>query len=120
MQWIASSFWRVSAVWDNCEALVQRFGETEKRSSVGEKRKRHTLQRTIKVTSIIFILDIGLMCDPLEELSDLRLDIQEHSIVLYRAGQKLKVLVQMFEEIQVIPGPHCKYTTKIAKISAFM
>jgi hypothetical protein len=54
------------------------------------------------------------MCDALQEL-----DMQERSMVLYRAGQKLKALAQIFEERRMIPGLHCKNTTKIAKIYAF-
>jgi hypothetical protein len=32
-----------------------------------------------------FILDLGLMCDALHELTDLSLDLQEHDMAVYKA-----------------------------------
>src|SRR5215469_7994843 len=62
------------------------------------------LQR--KITSTEFLLDLGLMCDALQELSELSLDLQERNIDIYRADQKIKAVIQIFEEI--IPGPYYK------------
>ena len=51
-------------------------------------------------TSTEFIMDLGLMCDALQELSELSIDLQERNMDLYKANQKIKALVQVFEERQ--------------------
>ena len=64
------------------------------------------LQR--KITSTEFLLDLGLMCDAFQELSELKLDLQERNIDLYRLDQKIKALAQVFEERWLISGPYYK------------
>ena len=51
-----------------------------------------------KITSTEFLLDLGLMCDALQELSELSLDLQDRNMDLYNANKKIKMLVQVFEE----------------------
>ena len=61
-----------------------------------------------KITSTDFVLDLGLMCDALQELSELSLDLQERDMDLYKANQKIKLLVQVFEERRQNFGPYYK------------
>ena len=53
-----------------------------------------------KITSTEFLLDLKLMCDALQELSELSLDLQDRNMDLYKANKKIKMLVQVFEERQ--------------------
>ena len=62
------------------------------------------LQR--KITSTEFVLDLALICDALQELSELSLELQDRSIDLYAANQKIKALVQVFKERPITPGPY--------------
>ena len=41
-----------------------------------------------KITSTEFIIDLGLMCDALHELSELSLDLQDRNIDLYKTNNK--------------------------------
>jgi hypothetical protein len=90
---VASSFRSVSAVCDNFEALVHLFKEAEYDPT---RDKRYSLmyqglQR--KITSTEFILDLRLMWDALQELSELSLKLQDRSINLYQADVKVRSLV---------------------------
>jgi hypothetical protein len=52
-----------------------------------------------KIASTEFILDLGLMCDTLQEVSELSLELH-----LYQADVKIRALVQIFEERRTVPG----------------
>jgi hypothetical protein len=45
-----------------------------------------------KITTVEFVLDLGLMCDTLQELSLLSLELQKCNINLYIANNKIKHL----------------------------
>ena len=61
-----------------------------------------------KITSTEFLLDLGLMCDALQKLSELSLDLQDLNMDLYKANKKIKMLVQVFEERRQNCGPYYK------------
>ena len=48
------------------------------------------------------------MCDALQELSELSLDLQNRHMDLYKANKKIKMLVQVFEERRQNCGPYYK------------
>ncbi|XP_023231471.1 uncharacterized protein LOC111631453 [Centruroides sculpturatus] len=54
------------------------------------------LKRKIMFTE--FLLDLRLTCDALQEFLELSLELQNHNMDLYRANNKIKMLVQVFEE----------------------
>jgi hypothetical protein len=62
-------------------------------------KKRDALNKGLlrKITSVEFILDSGLMCDSLQELSELSLDLQERNIDLNKAHNKIVCLVNVFK-----------------------
>uniref|UniRef100_A0A8C5WBW7 Uncharacterized protein n=1 Tax=Leptobrachium leishanense TaxID=445787 RepID=A0A8C5WBW7_9ANUR len=117
--WVASSFDTVSAVWKDYEALVRHFKEAK------EDEKRSQTDRCLyvgllrKVTSCEFVLDLGLMCDALQELRDLSLDLQEGDIDLYKAHRKIKNTVQLFQERIENPGPYYRISRTSAKNLTF-
>lgn len=47
---------------------------------------------------------MGLMCNALQELSELRLELQDQKINLYQEDVKVRALVHIFEECMAIPG----------------
>jgi hypothetical protein len=59
-----------------------------------------------KITSVEFLLDLGLMCDALQELSELSLDLQERDMDLYRASKTTENTVKIFEEKKKCHGPY--------------
>ena len=70
------------------------------------------LQR--KITSTEFVLDLALMCDALQELSELSFKLQDRSVDLHSANQKIKSLVQVFKERRVKLGPYYEMAAKAA------
>ena len=50
------------------------------------------------------------MCDALQELSELSLDLQDRNMDLFKANKKIKMLVQVFEERRQNCGPYYKCT----------
>ena len=98
-EWVSSSWRTVWAVWNNFESLVHHFEEAM-HDSTRDKNDKCTydgLKR--KITSTEFLLDLGLMCDALQELSELSLDLQDRNMDLFKANKKIKMLVQVFEEV---------------------
>ena len=114
-RWVASSFRSVSAVWENYEALVEHFDQAKQDTSRDQKERcmYQGLQR--KITSTEFVLDLALMCDALQELSELSLELQDRSVDLHSANQKIKSLVQVFKERRVKPGPYYEMAAKAAE-----
>ncbi|XP_066475289.1 E3 SUMO-protein ligase KIAA1586-like [Tiliqua scincoides] len=107
-RWVSSSLRTVLAVWNNFESLVCHF-EQAMHDPTRDKNDKCTydgLKR--KITSTEFSLDLELMCDALQELSELSLDLQDRNIDLYKANKKIKILVQVFEERRQNPGPYYK------------
>jgi hypothetical protein len=111
-QWVALSFCSVSAVWQNYEVLVRHFEEAKNDNTRDKKEKcmYESLQR--KITSTQLILDLGLMCDALLELSELSLDLQECNIIIYIVNKKIQTLVQIFEERRTVLGPYYENSRK--------
>ncbi|XP_028592483.2 peroxisome biogenesis factor 2 isoform X1 [Podarcis muralis] len=118
-RWVASSFCTVFAVWQDYEALVYHFQEAkeDRRRSKTDRCLYEGLLRTI--TSCEFVLDLGLMCDALQVLSELSLDLQERNIDLFTADRKIKNTVQLFEERIENPGPYYNIALQSQKTMKF-
>jgi hypothetical protein len=80
-RWVASSFRSVMAVWQDYEVLVLHFEEARNDEN-RDKKERCTY---VSFTSVVFILDLGLICDALQELPELSLDLPESNITLNKA-----------------------------------
>jgi len=52
------------------------------------------------------------MCDALQKLSELSLDLQDRKLDLYVANQKIRTAVQVFKERQTRPGLYYEMATK--------
>ncbi|KAJ8893726.1 hypothetical protein PR048_006326 [Dryococelus australis] len=90
--WVASSYNTVAAVWQNYEAMVLHF-EKAKEDRTRDKKDCAMYEGLLrKISSTEFILNLGLMCDSLQELSEVILDLQERNIDLYKAHLKVKDL----------------------------
>ena len=107
-RWVSSSLRTVLAMWNNFESLVYHFEEAmhDPTRDKNDECTYDDLKR--KITSTEFLLDLGLMCDALQELSELSLDLQDRNMDLYKANKKIKMLVQVFEERRQNCGPYYK------------
>jgi hypothetical protein len=72
-----------------------------------------------KITTVEFVLDLGLMCDTRQKLSELSLELQKCNINLYSANNKIKRLAQVFEEGRVYPRQYYKISTTAANCLIF-
>uniref|UniRef100_A0A1B6JQK6 Uncharacterized protein n=1 Tax=Homalodisca liturata TaxID=320908 RepID=A0A1B6JQK6_9HEMI len=107
-RWVASSFRSVSAVWESYEALVQHFKEASN-DTTRDNKERSTFSGLLnKITDTNFILDLGLMADALQELSELNEDLQHCNADLSYANRKLQIVVALFEERKTTPGLYSK------------
>ncbi|XP_054834515.1 E3 SUMO-protein ligase KIAA1586-like isoform X2 [Eublepharis macularius] len=118
-RWVASSYRTVLAVWQDYEALVLHFEKG--RSEDGRDRKEKSTYEGLhrKITSVEFVLDLGLICDALQELSKLSLDLQGRNIDLYKAHCKIECLVYVCGKRGTIPGPYYKEALKSAEEMKF-
>lgn len=105
-RWVASSFRSVSAVWTSYEALVQHFKEASNDPSRDSKDKSTFSGLLNKITETNFILDLGLMADALQELSELSEALQHRNADLNYANRKLLITVGLFEERKTVPGSY--------------
>lgn len=107
------------AVGNIYEALVKHFEEAsnDPTRSASDKCTYEGLKK--KITSTEFIMDLGLMCDALQELSELSLDLQERNMDLYKANKKITALVQVFEERRQKAGTYYKSATAAAQNLSF-
>ncbi|KAF5281765.1 hypothetical protein FQR65_LT14560 [Abscondita terminalis] len=120
VRWVASSFRTVSAIWEDYEALVLHFQLRKSTGNDTEKATRSTFEGLHrKITSVEFVLDLGLMCDALQELSELSLDLQKKDIDLYTAHVKIECLIDVFERRGEIPGPYYEKALEAAKTLKF-
>jgi hypothetical protein len=72
-----------------------------------------------KITTVEFVLDSGLMCGALQELSELSLELQKRNINLYSANNKIKRLTQVFEDRRVYPTQYYKISPTAANCLNF-
>jgi hypothetical protein len=63
----------------------------------GTKRRDALTKVCLEKLSVEFILDVGLMCDDLQELSELSLDLQERNIDLNEVHNRIVCLVNVYE-----------------------
>ncbi|KAJ8865554.1 hypothetical protein PR048_033074 [Dryococelus australis] len=97
IRWVASSYNTVGVVWKNYEAMVLHFEEAKE-----DKTNRIDLLK--KISSTKLILDLVLMCDFLQELSEVSPNLQERNFDLYKAHLKVNDLDEVFEKRKTCPG----------------
>ncbi|XP_015284597.1 PREDICTED: uncharacterized protein KIAA1586-like [Gekko japonicus] len=104
--WVASRYRTVMAVWKDYEALVLHFEKAKAES--GRDRKERNAYESLQenITSAEFVLDLGLLCDALQELSELNVALQERHIDLYRAHGKIESLVEICGKRGTVSGPY--------------
>jgi hypothetical protein len=69
--WVALSFQSVSAVWNNYELIIFNTRMIQRRT-----KQRDAHMKDHRIMTMNFILDLGLMCDALQALSDLSSDLK--------------------------------------------
>jgi hypothetical protein len=77
---VACIFRSVSAMWEEYEAFLLYF--VEAKCDCSRDRKMRCMYEGLhrKITSVQFLLDLGLMCDALQEVSKQSVDLQERDM----------------------------------------
>jgi hypothetical protein len=60
-------------------------------------------------------LDLGLISDASQEVSELSLDLQERNTDLHKAHRKIECLVDVCEKGRTVPGPYYKKALEAAE-----
>lgn len=103
-RWVASSFRTVSAVWENYEVLANHFmaAKQDQTRDSADRCKYDGLMRKLTTTS--FVLDLSLMCDALQELSEISEELQHRDVDLFQANKHLQILCNTFTARKDKPG----------------
>ena len=97
-RWVSSSFRAVNAVWTDFAALYKHFSDASVDHSLDSKERAGFAGLAKKLSSPAFVLNLGLMCDALQELADLSQSLQSDSINLQKAHRLI------LREIDVMKG----------------
>lgn len=104
-RWVASSFRTVSAVWKNFEVLVAHFKKAKDDQSRDKTEQSMYGGLLKKITNVNFVLDLALMCDVLQELSELSVELQARDITIYSAHKSICRQINVFAERKTNNGP---------------
>uniref|UniRef100_A0A3P8S0K5 HAT C-terminal dimerisation domain-containing protein n=1 Tax=Amphiprion percula TaxID=161767 RepID=A0A3P8S0K5_AMPPE len=101
VRWVASSERTVKAVWENFQALHIHFTKRAKYKGLNDI-----------LTSVSFVVNLGVMFDALTELSDLSRMLQRRDMTLDHADWLLARQIRVFESMIKTPGPHTQTATE--------
>jgi hypothetical protein len=106
-------------VWEDYKGLVLHF--VEAKTDCNRDKKKRCMYEGLhrKITSVEFLLDLGLMCYALQELSKLSLDLRECNTDFYRANKKIENSVKISEERNKCHRPYYENTITAAKCLTF-
>lgn len=76
-RWVTSSFRTVEAVWKNFPALYKHFETASEDPSRDSKTKQSYSGLAMRISSHAFVNNLGIMCDALQELSELSVELQK-------------------------------------------
>lgn len=96
VRWVASSFRSVKAVWNSYTALHTHFLEKSQDTSLDAKERAKFSGMSHKLENPVFVKNLGLMYDALEELSDLSLALQKADITLPVANRLITRQIEVF------------------------
>ena len=96
VRWVASSFRAVKAVWKSYSALHNHFITMAGDASCSSMEKAQWSGLAKKFENSVFLQNLALMFDALQELSDLSLSLQQSSISLPKAHRLLCRQIEVF------------------------
>jgi len=108
IRWVASSCRRVRAVWNNFAVLHKHFLEASLDNTRDTKERSKYLGLNKMLTSNEFILNLGILLDALNELSDLSLQLQNRDLSLVSAHILIERTIRVIDSMVEIQGPKLK------------
>lgn len=119
-RWVASSYGAVQAVWHCFPALCKHFEDASKDPSRPTRDRGKYEGLLDKLTSCSFIKDLGLMCDALEQLSDLSELLKRHDMTIVNAHRCLLNQVCKFTAMKDTPGKFATIAQRAEDEGQFM
>lgn len=118
-RWVASSHRTVSAIWNDHNALCVYF-ENASKDTNRKSSDRATYSGLLKrLGSPEFILDLGIMCDVLFELSELSLQLQKRNTSIVYADRLIKRTITYLETLKQKSGTNMLNAEIAAKEGVF-
>lgn len=114
VRWVSSSLRTVKALWIDYPALFKHFSEASNDARRDEYEKAKFRGLALKITSIAFVQNLGLMYDAMMELSHLSLKLEERKCSIITAHQEICLQVRIFESMVDQPGRY--YSEAIAAV----
>uniref|UniRef100_A0A8C1RFQ8 HAT C-terminal dimerisation domain-containing protein n=1 Tax=Cyprinus carpio TaxID=7962 RepID=A0A8C1RFQ8_CYPCA len=108
VRWVASSERTVKAVWENYQALQVHFTSRAKYKGLNDV-----------LTTVSFVVNLGIMYDALTELSDLSRMLQRRDMTLDQADRQLDRQIRVFESLVSTPGPYTQTAIEAEKKKIF-
>ena len=100
VRWVASSCRTVTAVWRSYKALYEHFSRKAADASLGSRERSKFQGLAKKLESPVFIKNLGMMHDALEELSDLYMSLQKADTSLPAASKLISKQIDVFSARQ--------------------
>lgn len=95
-RWVASSFRTVEAVWNNYPALHRHFKAASEDPSRDGITKQTYNGLALRLSSRAFVNNLGMMCDALQELSELSLELQKRDTTIISSHKAICRAVKSF------------------------
>jgi hypothetical protein len=111
-RWVASSFRTVEAVWKNYPALYKHFKTASEDPSRDSVTKQTYSGLAMRISSHAFVNNLGIMCDALQELSELSVELQKRDITIISAHKTICREIRVLEAMSDRPGRYTELSLR--------
>ena len=111
-RWVASSFRTVEAVWKNYPALYKHFKTASEDPSRDSVTKQTYSGLAMRISSHAFVNNLGIMCDALQELSELSVELQKRDITIISAHKTICREIRVLEAMSDRPGRYTELSQR--------
>lgn len=108
MRWVASSYRTVNAVWSSYAALHQHFVQESTNFALDGKERATYAGLHKKLELPVFLKNLAIMADALEELADLSQNLQADAINLPYANRLIQRQIELFQARRKSGGDKCQ------------
>ena len=119
VRWVASSFRTVRAVWNNFIALHGHFVSSENSRTLDSKERAQFKGLANTLATSQFLLNLALMYDALEELSELSESLQAESMNLHKAHRLITRQIEVFSSRKLDGGEKYKIALDAVREGSF-
>ncbi|XP_037540253.1 E3 SUMO-protein ligase KIAA1586-like [Nematolebias whitei] len=117
---VASSFKTVEAVWNNYPALHKHFKSASEDPTRDGVTKQTYNGLALRISSCAFVNNLGMMCDALQELSELSLELQKKDATIISSHKAICRAVRVFDEMAERPGRFSEVSKRGIESKSFL